>query len=280
MDTGSIILTSFLSTIPVYLFFATGFYLRHKQVIQADHDAPIMRIAMDVAYPCLVFHSIMKYMVLSGNETLSSVSFSLQAIGAGALELLLGIASAWLVAKMLSMRIGTGLRTFTLTAGVQNYAFFVIPIIQMLFTASNDPTLGVLFVHNVGCELVVWSIGVIIIAGGPGNLNMGVFFRGPLLAVIVGSVVFYRPFCKWLCPLGAFYALLNKVSLFQMRVDTHKCVSCGACAKACKMDVDITKTPNHAECIRCGMCMKACPTDAIQYKFGLGDQSNTETTKE
>ena len=101
-----------------------------------------------------------------------------------------------------------------------------------------------------------------------------------LLAVIVGSVVFYRPFCKWLCPLGAFYALLNNVSLFQMRVDTHKCVSCGACAKACKMDVDITKTPNHAECIRCGMCMKACPTDAIQYKFGLGDKSNTETTKE
>ena len=101
-----------------------------------------------------------------------------------------------------------------------------------------------------------------------------------LLAVIMGSVVFYRPFCKWLCPLGAFYALLNKVSLFQMRVDTHKCVSCGACARACKMDVDITKTPNHAECIRCGMCMKACPTDAIQYKFGLGDQSKTETTKE
>ena len=174
MDTGAVILTSFLSTIPVYLFFATGFYLRQNQVIQADHDARIMRIAMDVAYPCLVFHSIMKYMVLSGNETLSSVSFSLQAISAGALELLLGIAAAWLVAKLLRMRIGTGLRTFTLTAGVQNYAFFVIPIIQMLFTAGNDPT------------LVVWSIGVIIIAGGPGNLNMGVFFRGPLLAVIVG----------------------------------------------------------------------------------------------
>ena len=61
---------------------------------------------------------------------------------------------------------------------------------------------------------------------------------------------------------------------------TEDCVSCGACARACKMDVDITKTPNHAECIRCGMCMKACPTDAIQYKFGLGDQSTTETTKE
>ena len=68
---------------------------------------------------------------------------------------------------------------------------------------------------------------------------------GILLAVIVLSVLFYRPFCKWLCPLGAFYALFNKVSLFQMKVDKNKCVSCGKCAKACKMDVDVTKTPNH-----------------------------------
>ena len=40
-----------------------------------------------------------------------------------------------------------------------------------------------------------------------------------LLSVIVLSVLFYRPFCKWLCPLGAFYALFNRVSLFQMKVD-------------------------------------------------------------
>ena len=64
-----------------------------------------------------------------------------------------------------------------------------------------------------------------------------------LLAVIVLSIVFYRPFCKWLCPLGTFYALFNRVSLFQMKVDKNKCVSCGKCARACKMDVDVTKTP-------------------------------------
>ena len=103
---------------------------------------------------------------------------------------------------------------------------------------------------------------------------------GVLLAVVLTSVFVYRPFCKWLCPLGAFYALLNKVSLFQMRVDTGKCVSCGACARACKMDVDITKSPNHTECIRCGMCMKACPKDAISYKFGFGDLSNNEIKNE
>ena len=41
------------------------------------------------------------------------------------------------------------------------------------------------------------------------------------------------------------------------------------------MDVDITKNPNHAECIRCGMCIKACPTDAICYRYGLGDKTQT-----
>ena len=92
-----------------------------------------------------------------------------------------------------------------------------------------------------------------------------------LLTVIVLSIVFYRPFCKWLCPLGAFYALLNKVSLFQMQVDQSKCVSCGKCAKVCKMDVDVTKSPNHTECIRCGMCIRACPTDAVSFRYGFGD---------
>ena len=85
------------------------------------------------------------------------------------------------------------------------------------------------------------------------------------------SVVFYRPFCKWLCPLGAFYALFNRVSLFQMKVDKNKCISCGKCARACKMDVDVTKTPNHTECIRCGMCVRACPTNAVCFRYGFGD---------
>ena len=91
-----------------------------------------------------------------------------------------------------------------------------------------------------------------------------------LFSVVVLSVLFYRPFCKWICPLGAFYALFNKVSLFGMKVDEHKCVSCGKCAKVCKMDVDFTKTPNSTECIRCGKCISACPTEAVSFQYGFG----------
>lgn len=99
-----------------------------------------------------------------------------------------------------------------------------------------------------------------------------------LLAVTVLSILFYRPFCKWLCPLGAFYALFNKVSLLQMKVDANACISCGKCARACSMDVDVTKTPDHAECIRCGKCVLACPTGAVHFRYGFGDGSETKGT--
>ena len=91
-----------------------------------------------------------------------------------------------------------------------------------------------------------------------------------LIAVAVLSILFFRPFCKWVCPLGAFYGLMNKVSLLGIQVDQCKCVSCGTCAKVCKMDVDVTRTPDHAECIRCGKCVGACPADAIGFRYGLG----------
>ena len=99
-----------------------------------------------------------------------------------------------------------------------------------------------------------------------------------LAAVILLSVLFWRPFCKWLCPLGAFYALFNRVSLFQMQVNSHRCVSCGKCANVCPMDVDITQNANHAECIRCGRCIKACPAEAICYRYGFGNEKTKENS--
>lgn len=84
-----------------------------------------------------------------------------------------------------------------------------------------------------------------------------------LLITIFLSVVIYRPFCKYICPLGAVYSVFNPVSVFRYRVDKDACIDCGACAAACKMQVDPVKNANHRECIRCGACKKACPSKAI-----------------
>ena len=85
-----------------------------------------------------------------------------------------------------------------------------------------------------------------------------------LVVTIILSVIIYRPFCKYICPLGAFYSIFNRVSVYRYRVDVEKCVHCGKCAKACQMEVNPVENPNSAECIRCGRCKKICPTQAIQ----------------
>lgn len=85
-----------------------------------------------------------------------------------------------------------------------------------------------------------------------------------LFAVIVLSVLIYRPFCKYICPLGAVYSVFNPVAVFRYRIDKEKCVGCGVCKDVCKMQADPQKNVNHPECIRCGDCKRACPTKAIR----------------
>lgn len=84
-----------------------------------------------------------------------------------------------------------------------------------------------------------------------------------LIVTVILSVMIYRPFCKYICPLGAVYSVFNPISVFRYRVDKEKCTGCGACAKVCKMQVDPVKNANHPECIRCGACKSACPVKAI-----------------
>ncbi len=99
-----------------------------------------------------------------------------------------------------------------------------------------------------------------------------------LAALILMAVAIYRPFCKYLCPLGAFYAPFNKIALVGMACDGNACVSCGACSEACGMGVDPSEDPNDPECIRCGACIKACPAKALSYEFGLKKASQEKET--
>lgn len=101
-----------------------------------------------------------------------------------------------------------------------------------------------------------------------------------LAAVIVGCLIVFRPFCKYLCPLGAIYGFFNRIALYRMDLDADRCVSCGKCKKVCQMGVDPVRECNSAECIRCGDCVRNCPVNAIHMgiKHGQAKKHSEKTT--
>ena len=84
-----------------------------------------------------------------------------------------------------------------------------------------------------------------------------------LLLTLISAVVLYRPFCRYICPLGAIYGLFNKFSFYRFYVDQNKCIQCGICQKECRLDIPVWKNPNSLDCIRCGDCKASCPEKAI-----------------
>ncbi len=93
-----------------------------------------------------------------------------------------------------------------------------------------------------------------------------------LLITVLLSILIYRPFCKYICPLGAIYALFNKISVYRYHVDREKCTGCGQCEKACPMQISPVRETNHLECIRCGECKEICSACAITSGFSLGSK--------
>ncbi len=84
-----------------------------------------------------------------------------------------------------------------------------------------------------------------------------------LVVTLLGSVVYDRFFCKYLCPAGALYGLIGKVSPYSVRVNHDQCIRCGKCNKACPMNVEVMDAKNgrvtSMECINCNECVNACP---------------------
>ena len=111
------------------------------------------------------------------------------------------------------------------------------------------------------------------------HLELGRLFYGKLgiaAVILIASLLICRPFCKYLCPLGAIYGLMNRFALLRLRLDPQRCTGCGACARVCPMQVDPVKTPDSAECIRCGACTRACSASAL--RLGVRQRSEAVDT--
>lgn len=99
-----------------------------------------------------------------------------------------------------------------------------------------------------------------------------------LATVLAACVVFYRPFCRGLCPLGALYGLCNRVSLWRLHLDGTGCTACARCDEVCPVNLEVSRQLNHPECIRCLRCVGACPGGALRW--GLDGTRRQDSSSE
>lgn len=153
------------------------------------------------------------------------------------------------------------------------YLMLLLPVLLLPALLTNQYGIGTPYFCQWVCPLGTLEGGIPLLLVQEGLRSMiGFLFywKFALLGLFVLSSIFiYRPFCKYICPLGALYGLLQRFSLWQMRVDSAACSGCGHCEQACPMQVEVRKNINSAECIRCGACKSACQSGAIRTCYGL-----------
>jgi len=85
-----------------------------------------------------------------------------------------------------------------------------------------------------------------------------------VLAIILSlSLYIERPYCKYICPLGAINGIFNKLSITTIKRESENCISCGMCDDVCPVNIEVSKLDkvNSTKCIRCMKCVDACPVN-------------------
>jgi len=82
-----------------------------------------------------------------------------------------------------------------------------------------------------------------------------------------------RSYCRFICPYGATFGLLNKLGFFRIRLDREKCIDCGLCEQVCDMGIPVAAQGRGSgsvrtieECTGCARCVVSCPKNALEIR--------------
>lgn len=174
---------------PVFLVIGSGWAFRRAGGLTAEADASLLRLVVNLLFPCLILDSIL------GNPALSDPGNLLLAPAVGFGSVALGYGLSYAFAPAFGAREPRARRTFAFTTGLNNYGYLALPLVQSLFDA---PTTGVLFIHNMGVEACLWTLGVMLIRGAAPQQAWRQVFNAPVITILLGVGLHFAGGRAWL----------------------------------------------------------------------------------
>ena len=136
-----------------------------------------------------------------------------------------------------------------------HFAFSLLLVLILWFHFQYRP-------EPTGQIALTWLVG--------GNI---IYFTSAI--ILAYSLKDNRAFCKYICPITAIIKATSRFALLKIEGDKDKCKQCGACSKACPMDINILEYINNdqrvlsTECIFCMTCTTVCPDNILKDSFKL-----------
>lgn len=168
------------SVLMVFSIVAIGIVLRKTQFVPDSFDRTFTRLTINLFFPALILARII------GNPTLEDSSTLLYAPLAGFFFVSSGYFACYLIAPFFGLRDRRVRGSFALTTGNFNYGFIPIPIAMSIF---DDATIGTLFLHNVGVEIALWSIGIALLTGRFNQRSIRHIINPPLCAILFAVAI-------------------------------------------------------------------------------------------
>jgi malate permease and related proteins len=168
-----------LLILPVFALVAVGVVVRRIHWVEGPAETSLIRMVVNLCYPCLIFESV------AGNAALRAPGNLLLPPLLGFVMTALSIGLCFYAGRALGLTTGHGLRTFALAAGICNYGYLPLPIMAAIWGTGSH---GVLFVHNVGVEAAMWTVGMLVMNGLSLREGWKKMFT-PILMTLVAAVL-------------------------------------------------------------------------------------------
>ncbi len=124
----------------------------------------------------------------------------------------------------------------------------------------------------------IWYVGVMVSTQFPPNTWTATLVG--LFGMVVGLTYFgtffitpitgNRFYCRYLCPFGATFGILNHAGFYKIKMNPDQCIDCQRCEQACDMGIPVWhqgkasgEVSGIEDCMGCARCVVSCPTDAL-----------------